>query len=57
MCGAIRNDPDHPLQPQLAELEDINEYTAPFHHDPNTPFNADEVIAHVKRTLAIVGGC
>lgn len=56
MCATIRNDPTHPLRSQLTELDDINEYTAPFHHDPNTAFNADEVMAHVKRTLAIVGG-
>lgn len=57
MCATIRNDPTHPLRSQLTELDDINEYTAPFHHDPNTAYNADEVMAHVKRTLAIVGGC
>jgi hypothetical protein len=45
------------LTPQYRELDDINEYTAPFHHDPNAPFNPDEVMAHVMRTLAIVGGC
>ncbi len=57
MLKIIRSDPNHPLMAQYQELDDINEYTAPFHHDPNTPFNHDEVMAHVKRTLAIVGGC
>ncbi|MEJ0092701.1 MAG: AAA family ATPase [Methylocella sp.] len=53
----IRDDAAHPLLPQYQELDDINEFTAPFHHDPNTTFNSDEVLAHAKRTLAIVGGC
>ena len=57
MLGVIRDDPNHPLLPQYQELEDINEYTAPFHHNPNTACNPDEVLAHVKRTLDIVGGC
>ena len=57
MIKIIREEPAHPLKGQLSELEDINEYTAPFHHDPNTPFNTDEVMTHVKRTLAVVGGC
>jgi wobble nucleotide-excising tRNase len=57
MLKIIRADPKHPLTPQYKELDDINEYTAPFHHDPNTAFNIDEVLAHAKRTLAIVGGC
>ncbi len=57
MLKIIRADPTHALTPQYKELDDINEYTAPFHHDPNTAFNADEVLAHAKRTLAIVGGC
>jgi hypothetical protein len=57
MLRIIREDPAHPLKPHYEELDDINEYTAPFHHDPNTLFNDDEVLAHVKRTLAIVGGC
>jgi hypothetical protein len=57
MLQIIRDDADHPLTPQYTEIDDINEYTAPFHHDPNTPFDADEVLAHVKRTLAVVGGC
>ncbi|MDO9432612.1 MAG: AAA family ATPase [Phenylobacterium sp.] len=57
MLQNIRADPQHPLTQQYQELDDINEYTAPFHHDPNTAFDADEVLAHAKRTLAIVGGC
>lgn len=57
MLEVIRDDPNHPLTAQYSEIDDINEFTAPFHHDPNTPFNADEVLAHVKRTLAVVGGC
>ena len=57
MLEIIRDDPDHPLGPQYLELDDINQFTAPFHHDPNAPFNPDEVMAHAKRTLAIVGGC
>ena len=57
MLAIIRADENHPLMPQYTELEDINEYTAPFHHDPNAFFSPDEVLAHAKRTVAIVGGC
>lgn len=57
MLTIIREDAGHPLQPFYQELDDINEYTAPFHHDPDTPFNPDEVVTYVKRTLAIIGGC
>jgi len=57
MIAIIRQDDTHPLRSVLEELEDINDYTAPFHHDPNTPCNEDEVRTHVNRTLAIVGGC
>lgn len=57
MLKVVRDDPNHPLTAQYQELDDINEYTAPFHHDPNTAFNDDEVMAHAKRTLKIVGGC
>lgn len=57
MIAIVRADENHPLRDVLQELEDINDYTAPFHHDPNTPFNDDEVRTHVQRTLAIVGGC
>lgn len=57
ILGIINKDPDHPLQPLYQELDDINGYTAPFHHDPNAAFNDDEVRTFVGRTLAIVGGC
>ncbi len=57
MLAIIRDDQDHPLKAQYQEIDDINGYTAPFHHDPNTAFDPDEVLAHVKRTLLIVGGC
>lgn len=57
MLAVIRNDNSHPLFPQYNELDDINTYTAPFHHDPNTPFNEDEVRTCAQRTVAIVGGC
>ncbi|MDO3443542.1 AAA family ATPase [Agrobacterium sp. V1] len=56
MLGTIRADPDHPLASQYSELEDINSYTAPFHHDPNTAFVEEEVRNYAQRTLAIVGG-
>ncbi|HYG25715.1 MAG TPA: AAA family ATPase [Caulobacteraceae bacterium] len=56
MLGIIKADPNHPMTSHYAELDDINQYTAPFHHDPNTAFNPDEVLTYVKRTLAIVGG-
>jgi hypothetical protein len=35
MLAIIRADTAHPLAPQYNELDDINNYTAPFHHDPN----------------------
>lgn len=57
MLAAIRADAGHPLTPQYNDLDDINGYTAPFHHDPNTPFVDDEVRAYAQRTVAIVGGC
>ncbi|CAN5392585.1 AAA family ATPase [soil metagenome] len=56
MLGIINADPGHPMRSHYAELDDINQYTAPFHHDPNAAFNPDEVMTHVKRTLAVVGG-
>lgn len=57
MLRVIHDDASHPLTAQYRELDDINEYTKPFHHDPNTAFNHDEIMAHAKRTLKIVGGC
>lgn len=57
MLGIIRADASHPLTAQYQELDDINGYTAPFHHDPNTPFVDDEVRTYAQRTIAIVGGC
>jgi hypothetical protein len=57
MLAIIRNDPNHPLQSVYQEIDDINQYTAPFHHDPNATFNPDEVKTHVQRTLNVVGGC
>jgi wobble nucleotide-excising tRNase len=57
MLAIVREDTTHPLTPQYNELDDINGYTAPFHHDPNTPFVEDEVRAYAQRTVAIVGGC
>jgi wobble nucleotide-excising tRNase len=57
MLAVIRGDTTHPLTPQYNDLDDINGYTAPFHHDPDTPFVEDEVRAYAQRTIAIVGGC
>lgn len=57
MLNVIRGNPNHALADVYSELDDINEYTAPFHHDPSSHHNDDEVLAHVRRTLAIVGGC
>lgn len=57
MLAIIRADTAHPLTPQYNELDDINGYTAPFHHDPNAPFVEEEVRTYAKRTIAIVGGC
>lgn len=57
MLATIRADTGHPLTPQYNDLDDINSYTAPFHHDPNAPFVDDEVRAYAQRTVTIVGGC
>lgn len=57
MLGIIAADPNHPLTGVYQEIDDINQYTAPFHHDPNTAFEPDEVRTFVARTLAVVGGC
>jgi len=57
MLATIRADSGHPLTHQYNDLDDINSYTAPFHHDPNTPFVEDEVRAYAQRTVAIMGGC
>ncbi len=57
MLEIIRDDLGHGLQSVYQELDDINEFTKPHHHDANTSFNDDEVRAYVDRTLSIVGGC
>lgn len=57
MLEIIRDDSAHPLQAVYQEVDDINSFTAPHHHDANEPFNEDEVRAYVGRTLAVVGGC
>ena len=56
MLGIIRGDPTHPLQAVYNDLDDINGFTAPFHHDANATFDPDEVRSFAKRTLRIVGG-
>lgn len=57
MLGVIAADTSHPLASLYNEIDDINSFTAPHHHNTNTPFNDDEVKSYVSRTLAIVGGC
>jgi wobble nucleotide-excising tRNase len=57
MLAIIAADPTHPLTPLYQDIDDINQFTAPYHHDPNTAFDEDEVKTFVGRTLAIVGGC
>ena len=57
MLGIVHADPNHPLQDVYQEMDDINSFTAPHHHNTNTHFNEDEVRAYISRTLAIVGGC
>ncbi|TDK29151.1 hypothetical protein E2F50_22740 [Rhizobium deserti] len=57
MLAIIRADASHPLTPQYNDLDDINQFTAPFHHDPNAAFVDDEVRTYAQRTIAIVGGC
>ena len=55
MLATIRADSGHSLTPQYSDLDDINGYTVPFHHNPQ--FVEDEVRAYAQRTVAIVGGC
>ena len=57
MLGIIKANSEHPLQSVYDDIDDINQYTAPFHHDPNTPFDDDEVKTFVGKTLSVVGGC
>lgn len=57
MLAIIRDDATHRLYPVYQEIDDINGFTAPHHHNANTPFNDDEVRTYVYRTLAVVGGC
>jgi wobble nucleotide-excising tRNase len=57
MLAIIAADPNHPLTPLYQDIDDINQFTAPYHHDTNTAFDEDEVKTFVGRTLAIVGGC
>lgn len=57
MLAIIRDDPNHPLQSVYQDIDDINSFTAPHHHDTNTPFNEQEVRTYVERTLKVVGGC
>jgi wobble nucleotide-excising tRNase len=57
MLAAVRADQTHPLTLQYDELDDINTYTATFHHNPNAPYNEDEVRAYAGRTAGVVGGC
>jgi wobble nucleotide-excising tRNase len=63
--GKIRsagpNDGLHDVQPDLQQLDDINDYSKKYHHDQNTradsePVSADELHGFVKRTLRLVGG-
>jgi wobble nucleotide-excising tRNase len=57
MLAFIKADANHPLTPVYADIDDINSFTAPFHHDASAAFNDDEVKAYVGRTLDVVGGC
>lgn len=49
------------MQPQLSELEEINDFSKKFHHDKN-PFadteslNETELLIYVKRTLNVLSG-
>lgn len=56
MLAIIRDEPNHPLQSVYQEIDDINSFTAGYHHSTNAHDN-DEVKAYVARTLGIVGGC
>ncbi len=57
MLAIIAADPTHPLQSVYQEIDDINSFTAPHHHNTNTLFNGQEVLTYIGRTLTIVGGC
>jgi hypothetical protein len=57
MLAIIRADPNHPLASVYIDIDDVNSFTAPFHHDASLAFNEDEVKTYVARTLSVVGGC
>jgi wobble nucleotide-excising tRNase len=57
ILAIIRADPNHPLQAVYQDIDDINSFTAPHHHDANALFNEHEVRTYIARTLTIVGGC
>ncbi|GGG07606.1 AAA family ATPase [Paenibacillus abyssi] len=49
------------IQGQLADLEDINDYSKKYHHDQNpfadtVPINEAELLAYVRRTLNALRG-
>ena len=62
MIEKIRNaDANSPLsiaQPDLPELEAVNDYSKKHHHDQvvPVPLNEGELLAYVKRALSLVGG-
>lgn len=56
MLAIIRDDNSHPLTGLYGELDDINAFTSPFHHDPNAGLDADEVRAFARRAFGVVGG-
>ncbi len=60
--GADSNSGLQHAQADLAELEDINDYSKKYHHDQNPnadsePISQDELHGFVKRTLRLAGGC
>ena len=62
MIDKIRNvgigSPLAVAQPDLPELEAVNDYSKKYHHDQVVPvaLNEGELLAYVKRTLKLVGG-
>jgi wobble nucleotide-excising tRNase len=56
MLAIIKSTTNHPLASVYKDIDDINSFTAPFHHDVTAAFNEDEVKTYVGRTLAVVAG-
>jgi hypothetical protein len=63
MVGKIRSaGVGHQLAPLADDLEDLNEYTRPYHHGENSnaatePIIEGELQGKIRLTLELTGGC